>query len=176
MFRLFLIISLLFTIGSCSNTRQDKNNLKISSLSNHLQKKGKSIILVMDFGDSDYQIIEYCDTILTYGIGYVKNANTISNNNIVWNSSYPLIRRKLAVTLLKSLQCRGIEGFTICFRPSQAYCAINERLLQRDFYLQPFVNVIHIVGSLGKRVKSFGNDEIVLRPVLNHVSLRPVLP
>ena len=34
MFRLFLIISLLFTIGSCSNTRQDKNNLKISSLSN----------------------------------------------------------------------------------------------------------------------------------------------
>lgn len=75
MFRLFLIISLLFTIGSCSNTRQDKNNLKISSLSNHLQKKGKSIILVMDFGDSDYQIIEYCDTILTYGIGYVKNAN-----------------------------------------------------------------------------------------------------
>ena len=82
MFRLFLIISLLFTIGSCSNTRQDKNNLKISSLSNHLQKKGKSIILVMDFGDSDYQIIEYCDTILTYGIGYIKNANTISNNNI----------------------------------------------------------------------------------------------
>lgn len=52
----------------------------------------------MDFGDSDYQIIEYCDTILTYGIGYVKNANTISNNNIVWNSSYPLVRRKLAVT------------------------------------------------------------------------------
>ena len=72
MFRLFLIISLLFTIGSCSNTRQDKNNLKISSLSNHLQKKGKSIILVMDFGDSDYQIIEYCDTILTYGIGMLK--------------------------------------------------------------------------------------------------------
>lgn len=102
MFRLFLIISLLFTIGSCSNTRQDKNNLKISSLSNHLQKKGKSIILVMDFGDSDYQIIEYCDTILTYGIGYVKIANTISNNNIVWNSSYPLIRRKLAVTQLKN--------------------------------------------------------------------------
>ena len=102
MFRLFLIISLLFTIGSCSNTRQDKNNLKISSLSNHLQKKGKSIILVMDFGDSDYQIIEYCDTILTYGIGYVKNANTISNNNIVWNSSYPLIRRKLAVTQQES--------------------------------------------------------------------------
>lgn len=104
MFRLFLIISLLFTIGSCSNTRQDKNNLKISSLSNHLQKKGKSIILVMDFGDSDYQIIEYCDTILTYGIGYVKNANTISNNNIVWNSSYPLIRRKLAVTQQETIQ------------------------------------------------------------------------
>lgn len=103
MFRLFLIISLLFTIGSCSNTRQDKNNLKISSLSNHLQKKGKSIILVMDFGDSDYQIIEYCDTILTYGIGYVKNANTISNNNIVWNSSYPLIRRKLAVTKIETV-------------------------------------------------------------------------
>ena len=58
----------------------------------------------MDFGDSDYQIIEYCDTILTYGIGYVKNANTISNNNIVWNSSYPLIRRKLAVTQQETIQ------------------------------------------------------------------------
>lgn len=57
----------------------------------------------MDFGDSDYQIIEYCDTILTYGIGYVKNANTI-NNNIVWNSSYPLIRRKLAITQQETIQ------------------------------------------------------------------------
>lgn len=95
MFRLFLIISLLFTIGSCSNTRQDKNNLKISSLSNHLQKKGKSIILVMDFGDSDYQIIEYCDTILTYGIGYVKNANTISNNILYGIHHIPLLEGNL---------------------------------------------------------------------------------
>ena len=102
-------------------------------------------------------------------------SSTVSNDPYCAASSFAAVSISIFL-LLKSLQCRGIEGFTICFRPSQAYCAINERLLQRDFYLQPFVNVIHIVGSLGKRVKSFGNDEIVLRPVLNHVSLRPVLP
>lgn len=159
MFRLFLIISLLFTTGSCSNTRQDKNNLKISSLSNHLQKKGKSIILVMDFGDSDYQIIEYCDTILTYGIGYVKNANTISNNNIVWNSSYPLIRRKLAVTQQETIQ-NAISKLKTC-----SYFDAN--IAKDNVKYTLYVNYHKVASGYKAFIENFPNDiQTVIKEML----------
>ena len=67
-------------ISSCSNTQPPKNKT-INSLSLHEQQnmEKKSIILIMDFGDSNSQIIRCCDSLLTYGVGYVETANkTIS--------------------------------------------------------------------------------------------------
>lgn len=113
------------------------------------------------------------------GIVYVLSNRAMPGLVKIGMTTHPTIINDFIIFIflpLKSLQCRSIEGFTIFFCPSQAYRTINERLLQRNLYLEALVNVVYIVGSLGKRVKSFGNDEIVLRPVLNHVSLRPVLP
>ena len=63
-------------ISSCSNTQPPKKKT-INSLSLHEQQKmeKKSMILIMDFGDSESQIIKCCDSLLTYGVGYVETAN-----------------------------------------------------------------------------------------------------
>ena len=76
MFRLFLIIISVFMISSCSNTQPPKKKT-INSLSLHEQQnmEKKSMILIMDFGDSESQIIKCCDSLLTYGVGYVETAN-----------------------------------------------------------------------------------------------------
>lgn len=59
------------------------------------QQNMKSMILIMDFGDSECQIIKCCDSMLTYGVGYVETANkTISESDVAWNSSYPIIKEK----------------------------------------------------------------------------------
>ena len=73
MFRLFLIIISVFMISSCSNTQPPKKKT-INSLSLHEQQnmEKKSMILIMDFGDSESQIIKCCDSLLTYGVGYVE--------------------------------------------------------------------------------------------------------
>ena len=103
MFRLFLIIS-VFMISSCSNTRPTKKEAMISS-SLREQQNMKSMILVVDFGDSECQIIKCCDSVLTYGVGYVETANkTISESDVAWNSSYPIIRKKLGVAQQKTMQ------------------------------------------------------------------------
>ena len=92
MFKLFLIIS-VFMISSCSNTQPTKKEAMISS-SLREQQNMKSMILVMDFGDSECQIIKCCDSMLTYGVGYVETANkTISESDVAWNSSYPIIKK-----------------------------------------------------------------------------------
>ena len=102
MFRLFLIIS-VFMISSCSNKQPTKKAVISSSLRE--QHNMKSMILVMDFGDSECQIIKCCDSMLTYGVGYVEAANkTISESDVVWNSSYPIIRKKLGVAQQKTMQ------------------------------------------------------------------------
>ncbi len=103
MFRLFLIIS-VFMISSCSNTQPTKKEAMISSPLRE-QQNMKSMILVMDFGDSECQIIKCCDSMLTYGVGYVETANkTISESDVAWNSSYPIIKKKLGVAQQKTMQ------------------------------------------------------------------------
>ena len=105
MFRLFLIIS-VFMISSCSNTQPPKNKT-INSLSLHEQQnmEKKSIILIMDFGDSNSQIIRCCDSLLTYGVGYVETANkTISEGDVAWNSAYPIIRKRLGTAQQKTIE------------------------------------------------------------------------
>lgn len=63
-------------ISSCSNIQPPKKKT-INSLSLHEQQKmeKKSMILIMDFGDSESQIIKCCDSLLTYGVGYAETAN-----------------------------------------------------------------------------------------------------
>lgn len=59
------------------------------------------MILIIDFGDSESQIIKCCDSLLTYGVGYVETANkTISEGDVAWNSAYPIIRKRLGAVRL----------------------------------------------------------------------------
>lgn len=106
MFRLFLIIISVFMISSCSNTQPLKKKT-INSLSLHEQQnmEKKSMILIMDFGDSESQIIKCCDSLLTYGVGYVETANkTISEGDVAWNSDYQIIRKRLGTAQQKTIQ------------------------------------------------------------------------
>ncbi len=98
MFRLILIIS-IFVLSSCSHTTKTKEDseesLSLSHSYTNQPAMHESIILILEFGDENPQIIQYSDTLLTYGVGYVKPTDVISENDITWNLDYPLKKKNL---------------------------------------------------------------------------------
>lgn len=90
-------------LNSCSGTTQTKENAEKHLSSSHIPQnksnKQESITLILEFGDGNSQIIQCSDTLLIYGVGYVKPTDVISENDITWNLDYPIKR-----TLLSSSQ------------------------------------------------------------------------
>lgn len=107
MFRLFLIV-IIVVLNSCSNATQTKEKDEESLSSSHIRQnrsnKKESLILIMEFGDENSQIIQCSDSSLTYGVGYVRPTDVISENDITWNLSNPIRKKKLSVSQQKVVQ------------------------------------------------------------------------
>lgn len=95
-------------LNSCSGTTQTKENAEKHLSSSHIHQnksnKKESIILIMYFGDENSQIIQCSDTLLTYGVGYVRRTTVISENDITWNLSHPIRKKILSVSQQKVVQ------------------------------------------------------------------------
>lgn len=95
-------------LNSCSNTTQTKENAEKSLSSSHVHpnksNKKESITLIIDFGDENSQIIQCFDTTLTYGVGYVRPTDVISENDITWNLSHPIKKKILSISQQKVVQ------------------------------------------------------------------------
>ena len=151
MFRLFLIIS-VFMISSCSNTQPPKKKT-INSLSLHEQQnmEKKSMILIMDFGDSESQIIKCCDSLLTYGVGYVETANkTISEGDVAWNSAYPIIRKRLGAAQQKTIQVAISKLENTSYRDSV--------IVKDNVEYTLYVNNHKVASGYKARIKNFPAD------------------
>lgn len=139
-------------ISSCSNTQPPKKKT-INSLSLHEQQnmEKKSMILIMDFGDSESQIIKCCDSLLTYGVGDVETANkTISEGDVAWNSAYPIIRKRLGTAQQKTIQVAILKLENTSYRDSI--------IVKDNVEYTLYVNNHKVASGNKARIKNFPVD------------------
>lgn len=147
---------------SCSNINETKENAKnISSPAPpNMSNKKESITLILEFGDENSQIIQCSDSLLTYGIGHVRATDVMSVNDITWNLSHPIKKKKLNASQQKVLQ-------TAIFKLTSTNY-IDPNVAKDDVEFILYVNNHKVASGYSVFIESFPKD---IQNIINELLL-----
>lgn len=149
---------------SCSNISETKENTENTSSSSpthpNMSNKKESITLIMEFGDENSQIIQCSDTLLTYGIGHVRATNVMSRNDIAWNLSHPIKKKRLSVSQQKVVQTAISKLASVNY--------IDPNVAKDDVEFILYINNYKVASGYSVFIESFPKD---IQKIINELLL-----